>query len=84
MVNSVPSTVATTVSRFAFSAANGEENSNANAIPRKIECDFTIVSSFEAYGLARAVDTVMLDPYIDWVALRGPADLCTSLSLFIS
>jgi hypothetical protein len=54
------------------------------AMLRKIVNDFAIVLSFDAHGLARAVDTVMRDPYIVWVARRGPAQLCTCLWLFIS
>jgi hypothetical protein len=65
MVISVPATVATTVLIFISSAASEDENIIANAIPCKIECDFTIVSSFVTRGIAPAVDTVMQCPYID-------------------
>jgi len=50
----------------------------------KILFNFAIVLSFKAHGITRAVDTVMRDPYIVWVALRGPAQLCICLWLFIS
>jgi hypothetical protein len=83
-VNFVPFTVATTVVKFVSCAARGVDKNNVKAMLRKIVVNFAIVLSFEAHGITRAVDTVMRDPYIVWVALRGPAELCTRLWLFIS
>ena len=74
----------TTVVKLASCAAKGVDKNKVKAMLRKIVFNFAIVSSFEAHGITRAVDTVMRDPYIVWVALMGPAQLCMRLWLFIS